>query len=370
MNIQSLPWLKFAHDDYMFNFRLTASPLVKAAFLDLLCLSMKQTPALSIPNDDTALSSWLGLTVKRWQKIKDAVLSQFSFNQDSNRYYSPMLVELYSSPSNSTELTPHNSGELHQIKKPSSSAERVANHRARVKEEQAKAKALTEMQAVTADVTPPVTVNVTPSNVTCNADVTASNVTCNEKTLHLGGRGEILDLKLENLEKEVVVVVRETAQQTAYPTTQTAYPTTQTAYPTTTTKFSMFFDFQIQTANFDLLMQKFNVAQSKNTTDNLINFVGHYLGSSYQNTQAEWELHYVKWLKREKDKPVASVATPEATPNKTPAPLVIVDVKPLWETIAEQKEKREALPPKDAQQLAVADAAFAEMKKKLGLKAA
>ncbi len=197
MNIQSLPWLKFAHDDYMFNFRLTASPLVKAAFLDLLCLSMKQTPALSIPNDDTALSSWLGLTVKRWQKIKDAVLSQFSFNKDSNRYYSPMLVELYSSPSNSTELTPHNSGELHQIKKPSSSAERVANHRARVKEEQAKAKALTEMQAVTADVTPPVTVNVTPSNVTCNADVTASNVTCNEKTLHLGGKGGDLDLKLD-----------------------------------------------------------------------------------------------------------------------------------------------------------------------------
>ena len=189
MNIQSLPWLKFAHDDYMFNFRLTASPLAKAAFLDLLCLSMKQTPALSIPNDDKAL--------KRWQKIKDAVLSQFSFNQDSNRYYSPMLVELYSSPSNSTELTPHNSGELHQIKKPSSSAERVANHRARVKEEQAKAKALAEMQAVTADVTPPVTVNVTPSNVTCNADVTASNVTCNEKTLHLGGKGGDLDLKLD-----------------------------------------------------------------------------------------------------------------------------------------------------------------------------
>lgn len=337
MNIQSLPWLKFCHNHYLVSeFRGKASITAKVAYFELLCFAMKQSPALSIPNDDRVLAGWTGISQNQWLKIKDLVLSQFILNPTDNRYYSPMLVELYS------DNERHQPAEAKQPRKPSSSAERMARKRERDK---LKASQQQESDA-----------NVSPANVTCDNDVTgrASHVT--DKSVTLGGKGGDVELRTENEDKKTVVVVRE--------------PVQQTPFPTTTTKFSMFFDFQIQTANFDLLMQKFNVAQSKNTTDNLINFVGHYLGSSYQNTQAEWELHYVKWLKREKDKPVASVATPEATPNKTPAPLVIVDVKPLWETIAEQKAQREAIPPKDPQKLAAADAAFAEMKKKLGLKAA
>lgn len=95
MNTQTLPWLKFSHESYIFNFRVGTKAVVKAAYLDLLCLCMKQTPALSIPNDDQFLADWCDLTLKSWLKIKDQVLSQFVLNSDNNRYYSIMLVENY-----------------------------------------------------------------------------------------------------------------------------------------------------------------------------------------------------------------------------------------------------------------------------------
>jgi hypothetical protein len=133
----------------------------------------------------------------------------------------------------------------------------------------------------------------------------------------------------------------------------------------------MFFDFQIQTANIDLLMQKLNVAPSKNTADNLNNFIAHYLGSTYKNSQAEWELHYVKWIKREKDTPYAHIAASLSITTKTPpvhktAPPLIV-VKPLWDTLAELKAARNAAPPRDAQSLLRGEMAFAAMKKALGV---
>lgn len=50
MNIQSLPWFKFAHDAYLVSeFKAKANAFAKAAYLDLLCYAMKQTPALSLP---------------------------------------------------------------------------------------------------------------------------------------------------------------------------------------------------------------------------------------------------------------------------------------------------------------------------------
>lgn len=95
MNTQTLPWLKFSHESYIFNFRVGTKAVVKAAYLDLLCLCMKQSPALSIPNDDKFLADWCNITLKTWLKIKDQVLSQFALNSDNNRYYSIMLVENY-----------------------------------------------------------------------------------------------------------------------------------------------------------------------------------------------------------------------------------------------------------------------------------
>jgi len=344
MNIQSLPWLKFAHDSYIFGFRLTASPLVKAAFLDLLCLAMKQTPALSIPNDDTALSSWLGLTVKRWQKIKNAVLSQFRLNSQDNRYYSPMLVELYSDteqPKDTTTQPP---------RQRTSSAERVARHRA-------KQKALANVTTtVTHDVTPPCNADVTPQTVTSNATVMPVTVT-------LGGKGGDLDLKLENLEKEVVVSKDFLNNQSRLDVTP------KSVTPHTTTKFCMPFDFKVEPNELEPFMAKLEVPMTKHTSNTLNHFVAHYLAKDFKNTRDEWIYQYALWLKREKDKPVDKpLDNPSPQPTKLAAEF-IQPVKPLWETLAEQKQQQQANA-KSAEQLAKGDDALAQLRKTLGLKAA
>ncbi|MBL0229454.1 MAG: DUF1376 domain-containing protein [Moraxellaceae bacterium] len=340
MNIQNLPWFKFGHDAYLISeFKAQASAVAKAAYFDLLCYAMKQSPALSLPNCDNVLAGWASLTLDAWQQIKDLVLSQFSLNQDDNRYYSPMLVELYSSPSNSTELTPHNSGELHQIKKRSSSAERVARHRAKHKQSNA-------------DVTPPVTLDVTLSN----ANVTPSNVT-------LGGKGGDLDLRLENLEKEVVVNKDFVTKQSVTPCNAVT-PKSVTQHTTT---FCMHFDFKVEPSELEPFMAKLDVPMTKHTSTTLNHFVAYYLPKNFKNTRDEWVYQYAKWLKREKETPVDNLSP---QPTKLAA-AYIQPVKPLWETMAEQKAQRQAeATAKNPEQLAAADAAFAEMKKKLGLKAA
>lgn len=129
MNTQTLPWLKFSHESYIFNFRVGTKAVVKAAYLDLLCLCMKQTPALSIPNDDKFLANWCDLTLKTWLKIKDQVLSQFALNSDNNRYYSIMLVENYQDTDqlNTNQELPTRA---------KTNAERQAEYRARVKAQQ------------------------------------------------------------------------------------------------------------------------------------------------------------------------------------------------------------------------------------------
>jgi uncharacterized protein YdaU (DUF1376 family) len=344
MNIQNLPWLKFAHEAYLVSeFKAKASAIAKAAYFDLLCFAMKQSPALSLPNCDDALAGWASLTLDAWQQIKDIVLSQFSLNPNDNRYYSPMLIELYS------EASSENNAPAQQKRQRSSSSERVARHRAKQKQSNA-------------DVTLDVTHDVTHQNVTCNADVTPVTVT-------LGGKGGDLDLKLENLEKEVVVDTFLNNQSTLDVTPCNAV-TPKRVTQHTTTKFCIPFDFNVEPSELQPFIDKLEVPMAKHTSQTLNHFVAHYLAKDFKNTRDEWIFQYAMWLKREKDKPVASVATPEATPNKTPTPLVIVDVKPLWETIAEQKAQREAIPPKDPQKLAAADSALTEIKKKLGLKAA
>lgn len=328
MNIQSLPWLKFAHDDYLTSeFKAKANAFAKAAYLDLLCFAMKQRPALSIPNDDHVLAGWASVTIEFWQQIKDLVLSQFSLNQDDNRYYSPMLVELYS------EIEQPKGAETpaEPKRKAMTNAERVRKHR--------------EQKALhNANLTPPVTENVTTSNADCN-DVTVAVTPCNAQTVTFGGtKGGDLDLRLEKETKELVVVVRE--------------PVQQNSLPTTTTKFSMFFDFQLQPANVDLLMEKLKVVPAKNTADNLNNFIAHYLGSAFKNTQADWELHYVRWLKREKDKPAIKPAThiPTGEQNaktKQPAPPVkLADDRPAWIIFAERNDAKKAALAARQQQIA------------------
>ena len=129
MNTQTLPWLKFSHESYIFNFRVGTKAAVKAAYLDLLCLCMKQNPALSIPNDDKFLAKWCDLTLKAWLKIKDQVLSQFALNSDNNRYYSIMLVENY-------QDTDQLSTNQQEPKRAKTNAERQADYRARQQEAQ------------------------------------------------------------------------------------------------------------------------------------------------------------------------------------------------------------------------------------------
>lgn len=354
MNIQSLPWFKFGHDAYLISeFKAQASAVAKAAYFDLLCYAMKQSPALSLPNCDNVLAGWASLTLDAWQQIKDLVLSQFSLNQEDNRYYSPMLVELYSSPSNSTELTPHNSGELHQIKKRSSSAERMAKKRERDK--------LKASQQTASDA------NVSQNTVTCVNDVTqqASQVTAQSVTL--GGKGGDLDLRLENLEKEVVVNKDFVTKQSVTPCNAVT-PKSVTQHTTT---FCMHFDFKVEPSELEPFMAKLDVPMTKHTSTTLNHFVAYYLPKNFKNTRDEWVYQYAKWLKREKETPVDKTVDNSLPQPTKLAAAYIQPVKPLWETMAEQKAQRQAeATAKNPEQLAAADAAFAEMKKKLGLKAA
>ena len=348
MNIQSLPWLKFAHEAYLVSeFKAKANAIAKAAYFDLLCFAMKQSPALSLPNCDDALAGWASLTLEAWQQIKDIVLSQFSLNPNDNRYYSPMLVELYSLPSNSTELKPHNSGELHQIKKRTSSAERMANKRARDK--------LKASQQAQCDA------NVSLNTVTCDNHVThqASQVTAQSVTL--GGKGGDLDLKLENLEKEVVVNTDFLNNQSVTPCNAV---TPKSVTPHTTTKFCIPFDFTVEPSELEPFMAKLEVPMTKHTSSTLNHFVAHYLAKDFKNTRDEWIYQYAKWLQREKETPVDN-SSPQ--PTKLAAEF-IQPVKPLWETLADKKAQKQAQQPKA--ESALAASALAQIKKSVGLKAA
>ena len=353
MNIQSLPWLKFSHESYLVSeFKAKASAIAKAAYFDLLCFAMKQSPALSLPNCDDALAGWASLTLDAWQQIKDIVLSQFSLNQDDNRYYSPMLVELYSSPSNSTELTPHNSGELHQIKKRAkTNAERQKEYKERKK----------------GNVTGNTETNepVTPSNAESNAPVTPSNATGNEKVtasnadfVTFGGiKGGDLDLD-QDLNKDFVVVNQTHANK------QSAHEIANLATQQQTTKFFMHFDFKIEPSELEPFLIKLDVPMTKHSSHALGNFVSYYVTKSYQNTRDEWIYQYAKWLQREKETPVDK-SSPQ--PTKLAAEF-IQPVKPLWETLADKKAQQQAQQPKA--ESALAASALAQIKKSVGLKAA
>lgn len=187
MNTQTLPWLKFSHESYIFNFRVGTKAVVKAAYLDLLCLCMKQTPALSIPNDDKFLANWCNITLKAWLKIKNQVLSQFAINSDNNRYYSIMLVENYQDFDQE-----HTNNQQEPKQRAKTNAERQADYRARQQEAQRNA-SNTSNECVTPH----------------NAERNESNVTLLDKDLN------------KNININPVVLVQPTVET---PTTATTGP--------------------------------------------------------------------------------------------------------------------------------------------------
>lgn len=337
MNIQSLPWFKFAHDAYLVSeFKAKANAFAKAAYLDLLCYAMKQTPALSLPNDDNVLAGWASLALDAWLQIKELVLSQFSFNQNDNRYYSPMLIELYS------DAEQPQANEQQAPRKRSSSAERVARHRANKK-------AIAEAnKAVTHDVTPPCNAPVTPQTVTSNAHVTPVTVT-------LGGKGGDLEFRLDNLDKNIVV--------TDIVTNQSVTPCNAVT-PQQTTRFKMPFDFNVSIEELQPFMAKLEVPITKHNSHHLNHFVAHYLATDFKNTHEQWVFQYAKWLERQREEQVE-----QPTITSKPVAEFIQPIKPLWEILDEQKQQQQANA-KTAEQLAKGDDALANLRKQLGLKAA
>lgn len=350
MNIQSLPWFKFAHDAYLVSeFKAKANAFAKAAYLDLLCYAMKQTPALSLPNDDNVLAGWASLALDAWLQIKELVLSQFSFNQNDNRYYSPMLNELYSE-----KEQPQANEQQAPRKRAKTNAERQAEYKARKKGNGTGNGTGNENsnESVTASHT---TSNeqVTPSNEI----VTASNATGNEKTLLLGGKGGDLDLE-QDLNKDLVVVNQTVANN------QNAHDIAKPATLQQTTKFFMSFDFNIEPIELEPFLTKLQVPMTKHTSQAFGSFVSYYVTKSYQNTREQWVYQYAKWLEREKQQPADNSPTTHAKP----ASEFILPVKPLWETLAERKAERESSAPKTETQAAAL--ALAQIKKTVGLKAA
>lgn len=326
----SLPWLKFDHDQYFFSeFRAKANAFAKAAYLDLICIAMKQRPAFSVPNDDGALIKWLGISLHKWLKIKDLVLAQFVFNAEENRYYSQMLLDAYQCNQSTTQET-----ELAQPQA-KTSTHRVRKHRALRQQNILTAEA---SNAETAHETRIETRIETPETL----HETECNVSCNAKTVSVGGtKGGELELK-EELKQEVVVVDAHETQKN------------------TSTPFVINFDFQPQPSAISALITKLNVEPCKNTDENLNNFIAYYHVKNFKNTQAQWELHYVKWLKREKG-------------NKLPAftaPLPYMIEKPLWELLAERKAACESAPSKSVKSILASQTALAEIRKKLGIKGA
>ena len=320
----ALPWLKFDHNQYFFSeFRAKANAFAKAAYLDLICIAMKQRPAFSVPNDDGALIKWLGISLQKWLKIKDLVLAQFVFNAEENRYYSQMLMDAYQPNTATTQEIAH----VQPLAK--TSTHRVRKHRA-----------LRQQNNLTAEASNAETAHET---LIETLPETECNVSGNAATVSVGGtKGGELELK-EELKQEVVVVDAHEIQKH------------------TSTPFVMNFNFQPQPSAIAALISRLNVEPHKNTPENLNNFIAYYQVKHFKNTQAQWEFQYVKWLQREKGTTTQIV--------KPTAPLVIVG-KPLWELLAERKAACESAPPKSAKSLLASQTALAEIREKLGVKVA
>lgn len=203
-HVHSFPWLKFGHEAYLFSeFRANASAIAKAAFLDLICYSTKQTPSFSIPANDKTLAGWVQISLNQWLKVKDLVLSQFTLGDDG-RYHCNMLADLYSDYDADKEQQDEDTSTPKEPKTRSTSAERMQRKRER-DEAEALARQASQNKSSDAHVTPE---NVTcdasvtacdgvcdTQSVTCDADVTQGSVTCDAENVTNGGKGEDSDLE-------------------------------------------------------------------------------------------------------------------------------------------------------------------------------
>lgn len=68
------------------------SPAVFRASVILWCKAWRETPAGSLPNKDSSLASWCGLSLGAWLEIREQVLSRFILCADG-RLYHPVVAE-------------------------------------------------------------------------------------------------------------------------------------------------------------------------------------------------------------------------------------------------------------------------------------
>lgn len=359
-NIPSIyPWQKWPHRQYLLSqTRARLSLAERGAFADLKDIAATQTPFGSIPSDDSALAGWLMISLKQWLKIKAQVLADWVL--DNDRYFLPMLINTACSDQEESypqvnSLIPSNSMELTTAKtktkevSPELSAARsqaaYASHQKR--RENKDAKQQNSNLQIANDL----------QNELQNSNLQISNLA---KPLQNGGiKGGDLDLE-QDLNKDLVVVNQTVANN------QNAHDIAKPATLQQTTKFFMHFDFCVEPHELEPFLTKLQIPMTKHTSQAFGSFVSYYVTKSYQNTREQWIYQYAKWLKREKETPIDNLPP---QPTKLAAAF-IQPVKPLWETMAEQKAQRQAAPIKDPQQLAAAEQALAQVRKKLGLKAA
>lgn len=95
-DLRKLAWMPIYIDKVLHSeFWRTASSDIRAASFELWCLSWRQTPAASLPDNDVWLAHYVGFgrDVEAWRSIKAAVLSPWILCSD-NRFYHPTLAQI------------------------------------------------------------------------------------------------------------------------------------------------------------------------------------------------------------------------------------------------------------------------------------
>lgn len=193
-HVNGFPWLKFGHESYLFGeFRANANSIAKAAFLDLICYSAKQTPAFSLPANDKTLAGWVQITLNQWLKVKDLVLSQFTLGDDG-RYHCNMLTDLYQDYDADKEQHSDEPSTPKEPKTRSTSAERMQRKRER---DEALARQASQQLKSDADVTACDGVCDTQS-VTSDGNVTLETSQVTPLSVTNGGKGEDSELNLNS----------------------------------------------------------------------------------------------------------------------------------------------------------------------------
>lgn len=157
VNQSGYDWHKHPHTKILLNARIrTLKPAHKGMLWMLMEYAALEVPFGSLENDAERLAEMAGVSLSAWSKSSDVVMGAAFVLCSDNRWYCQLLTDMLSSNVQQTDQD--------EPKQRSKSAERVARMRDR------------KRNAVTPDVTP-VTHDVIPPSVTCNADVTPVTVT-------------------------------------------------------------------------------------------------------------------------------------------------------------------------------------------------